>query len=66
MKKVIFVSSTGGHLTELLQLKTLFDETLATVVTEKTKSNQNLKNTLKNRLKQNPVAFFTPIIKRLS
>lgn len=46
MKKVIFVSSTGGHLTELLQLKSLFDETLATVVTEKTKSNQNLKNTL--------------------
>ena len=46
MKNVIFVSSTGGHLTELLQLKALFNETRATVVTEKTKSNQNLKNSL--------------------
>ncbi len=42
MKKVIFVSSTGGHLTELLQLKELFCQVEATVITEKTKSNRNL------------------------
>lgn len=43
MKNVIFISSTGGHLTELLQLKPLFSEVQATVITEKTKSNVNLK-----------------------
>ena len=42
MKKVIFISSTGGHLTELLQMKVLFDEVEAHVITEKTKSNQKL------------------------
>ena len=26
MKKVMFISSTGGHLTQLLQLKELFKE----------------------------------------
>lgn len=39
MKKVIFISSTGGHLTELLQMKPLFDEVQSVVITEKTKSN---------------------------
>ncbi len=42
MKKVIFISSTGGHLTELLQLEPLFNEVEATLITEKTKSNQDL------------------------
>ena len=42
MKKVLFISSTGGHLTELLQLKPLFEKCEYTIVTEKTKSNQNL------------------------
>lgn len=42
MKKVMFISSTGGHLTELLQLKPLFERCEYTIVTEKTKSNQNL------------------------
>ncbi len=42
MKKVIFISSTGGHLTELLQLAPLFDDVKATLITEKTKSNKNL------------------------
>lgn len=46
MKKIIFISSTGGHLTELMQLKPLFDEVEATVITEKTKSNENLVNEL--------------------
>ena len=42
MKKVMFISSTGGHLTELLQLKPMFEKCEYTIVTEKTKSNQNL------------------------
>ena len=42
MKKVMLISSTGGHLTELLQLKPLFEKCEYTIVTEKTKSNQNL------------------------
>ena len=42
MKKVMFISSTGGHLTELLQLNPLFEKCEYTIVTEKTKSNQNL------------------------
>ena len=42
MKKVMFISSTGGHVTELLQLKPLFEKCEYTIVTEKTKSNQNL------------------------
>ena len=42
MKKVLFISSTGGHLTELLQLKPLFAKCDYYLVTEKTKSNENL------------------------
>ncbi len=44
MKKVMFISSTGGHLSELLQLKPLFNEYDYRLVTEKTKSNLALKN----------------------
>lgn len=42
MKKVVFISSTGGHLTELLQLEPLFGKVEASLITEKTKSNQRL------------------------
>ena len=42
-KKVMFISSTGGHLDELLQLKKMFDKYDYSIVTEKTKSNLNLK-----------------------
>ena len=43
MKKVIFISSTGGHLNELLQLKPLMKEYDSYIITEKTKSNLSLK-----------------------
>ena len=43
-KKVLFISSTGGHLDELLQLKPLFENYNYYLVTEKTKSNLSLKD----------------------
>jgi UDP-N-acetylglucosamine:LPS N-acetylglucosamine transferase len=43
MKKVLFISSTGGHLTELLQLSPIFDKYDYHIITEKDKSNQSLK-----------------------
>ena len=43
MKKVIFVSSSGGHLTELLRLDKLFNNYEYLLVTEKTKITENLK-----------------------
>ena len=43
MKKVLFISSTGGHLSELLQLKPLFAEYDSYLITEKTKSTIELK-----------------------
>lgn len=48
MKKVIFISSTGGHLSELLQLKPLMKEYDSYLITEKTKSNLSLKSKFKN------------------
>ncbi len=40
---VLFISSTGGHFSELMQLKSLFNECNFHIVTEKTPSNKNLK-----------------------
>lgn len=48
MKRVLFISSTGGHLNELMQLKPLFKYYDTYIVTEKTKSNKDLKNKFKN------------------
>ena len=38
-KRLLFISSTGGHLSELMQLKELFNKYQYYIVTEKTKSN---------------------------
>ena len=43
-KKVMFISSMGGHFNELIQLKSLFSYYDCSIVTEKTKSNENLIN----------------------
>lgn len=51
MKKVIFIASTGGHLNELLQLENCFNNYDYTLITEKTKSNINLKNKFPGRVK---------------
>jgi len=43
MKKVLFISSTGGHLNELMQLSPLFNKYNYHIITEKDKSTQSLK-----------------------
>ncbi len=43
-KKVMFISSTGGHLTELFVLEPIFKKYDYYIVTEKTKSTIGLKN----------------------
>lgn len=48
MKKVLFIASTGGHLSELLQLKSLFEKYDSYLITEKTKSTIGLKNKYDN------------------
>ena len=50
MKKVMFIASTGGHLNELLQLKSCFKNYDYSIVTEKTKSNLILKDKYKGRV----------------
>lgn len=49
-KKVLFISSTGGHLSELLQLAPIFDNYDYHIITEKDKSNENLKAKYGDRL----------------
>lgn len=46
-KKVLFIASTGGHLSELLQLKPLFKKYDSSLITEKTKSTIDLKEKYK-------------------
>lgn len=50
MKKVLFISSTGGHLAELLQLKELFDKFEYYIVTERTPTNVYLKEKYPGRV----------------
>jgi UDP-N-acetylglucosamine:LPS N-acetylglucosamine transferase len=49
-KRIIFISSTGGHLKELLQLKDMFSKYDSWLITEKTKSNMYLKEEYKDRV----------------
>lgn len=41
-KKILFISSTGGHLSEMLELHDLFKKYDYHIITEKTKSNKEL------------------------
>lgn len=50
MKKVLFISSMGGHLTELMQLKGIFKEYDYKIVTEKHKSTIGLKSRYKSKI----------------
>jgi len=49
-KKVIFISSTGGHLSELMVLKPIFNDYDYHIVTEKTESTMSLKNEYGKRM----------------
>jgi len=49
-KKVLYISSTGGHLNELLQLKSLFNKYKYYIVTEKTKSSEFLNEEYKEKV----------------
>lgn len=42
-KKVLFVSSIGGHLTQMLQLKSIFNEYDYVLITEKSDVTKNMK-----------------------
>lgn len=64
MKKVLFISSTGGHLSEMLQLKSMFKNYDYHIITEKTKSNICLKEDYKKRIsfliygtKDHPISY---------
>lgn len=50
MKKVLFISSTGGHLNELLQLKSIMNKYDSYLITEKTKSTISLKDEYKDKI----------------
>lgn len=47
-KNILFISSTGGHLNELMQLKPIMEKYNSYIITEKTKSNLSLKNKFEN------------------
>ena len=42
-KKILFISSTGGHLSEMMRLSPMFSKYNYYIMTEKTKSNLYLK-----------------------
>ncbi len=49
-KRILFIASTGGHLTELMQLSDMFSQYDFHIVTEKTKSNMYLKDLFGKRV----------------
>lgn len=50
MKRVMFISSTGGHFNELLQLKPLFEKYDYHIVTEKDKMTEGFKEEYKDKI----------------
>ena len=67
MKKVVFVSSSGGHLAELLKLESLFKEYEYLLVTEKTSVTEKLEEKynvgfLKYGPNKNIIKYFWAII----
>ena len=50
MKKVLFISSTGGHLSELMKLEPLFKCFDYSIITEKDKTTSNLVNKYKGKV----------------
>ncbi|MEG2621157.1 MAG: PssD/Cps14F family polysaccharide biosynthesis glycosyltransferase [Bacilli bacterium] len=50
MKRVMFISSMGGHLSEMMQLSSIFKDYDYKIVTEKHKSTMSIKDKYKNRV----------------
>lgn len=65
MKKVLFISSTGGHLDELLQLKGMFNNYDYHIITEKTKSNLSLKNKYPKRVNYLVYGSYTTTLNKI-
>ena len=49
-KKVLFISSTGGHLSEMLQLSSLFEKFDYHIITEYDKTTKSMKNKYKKKI----------------
>lgn len=49
-KRVIFISSTGGHFSELMMLKPIFENYDYHLITEKTESTRSLKEEYKDKM----------------
>lgn len=64
-KKVLFISSTGGHLEELTQLKELFNKYDYYIVTERTKSNMSLKKKYPKRVSYLIYGSYTTLGKKI-
>ena len=65
-KRVMFISSTGGHLEELTQLKEMFSNYDYHIVTEKTKSNLSLKSKYPNRVSFLIYGTYTTLGKKIT
>lgn len=62
MKKVLFISSTGGHLAELMQLEPLFEKYDYHIITEKDKTNEHLKEKYKEKIDYLPYGTRSKLI----
>ena len=65
-KKILFISSTGGHLEELMQLKPMFNDYDYHIITEKTKSNLSLKNKYPKRVNYLVFGTYTTLTKKIT
>ncbi len=62
MKKVLFISSTGGHLRELMKLEPLFKNYDFTIITEKDRTTEFLEDNYKNRVYYVPYSTRSKIV----
>ena len=53
-KRVVFISSTGGHFNEMMQLEPIFKKYDYHIIVEKDKTNENLKNKYGKRINYLP------------
>lgn len=63
MKKILFISSTGGHLSELMKLEPLFKDYDYNIITEKDKTTHNLNDKYKGKVYYLPYCTRSKIFK---